>query len=648
VTLTLASNGQYTVADGDLHRVFSGAGRLLTASDASGTSVTYNYTTIAGKLRLSSIQGASTSATLSYDGNGRLSGTQDAGSHAITYTYDSAGRLSTVTGPEGTTTNAYGTDGRLSTLTAANGEYATFSYDTAGRVMSASKYAAGSSTAASTVTLTYGPGAGACDGTAGQTVVDHGGGATTLWCWSANGLAYDASMLAGTDPKDISEDADLASGDLGDGVAYVCNNSTSCQSDPDPDGSSLVAPSFDGGGGVGIFSIPEGNDRWGLSDNNSPITFDSSDNAVPAYNIFNVQHFKDLGIEYVRYIVRYDVATLAATDHDRRVFEAWLAAARNPSQPGGAKRVLVSFERCRGTHVVAGGGTVDCMNYLPSDTEYYAAITSFVGAYGTQVQDYTPWNEPDHKGYQPTATIAPAGTASTAINASNSGAYAAGYFWQLLNDACHNPALATPCNVAAGDFLDSDMADVTGTTTAYAKPYFDQYVLGMGKRVPASWAWHAYSDAEATRNVPAGGTTALTRLRNFLKATVSTTSGISSPTVWMTEQGAVKRVISTSDGVDGNGHPVTITKDNNHPQECQARIARLITGAPAISTRIKRFYYYQLTGAPPQDWGLLNGDSTARLAFKVYRDRTDSSYDYEQTFAGASCPAATTTTTPKP
>lgn len=151
----------------------------------------------------------------------------------------------------------------------------------------------------------------------------------------------------------------------------------------------------------------------------------------------------------------------------------------------------------------------------------------------------------------------------------------------------------------------------------------------MNRDLPIAWAFHAYSDGQATAGLSDNEAPSFTRLRNFLRATRDL-RGRTSPNIWLTEQGA--RRIEFVTVRDENGQPVldgsgeAKREEKRNSESCQARIVRFLSRAPSVTTRIKRFYLYQLRGDDGFDFGLLRSNYTRRPAYSVYRARTDASY----------------------
>jgi hypothetical protein len=272
--------------------------------------------------------------------------------------------------------------------------------------------------------------------------------------------------------------------------------------------------------------------------------------------------------------------------------------------------MLVSFQQCLDSEATPNRSHCDAKASAggtpPTVASYTTAVTDFISKF-PGVGYYTPWNEPNRINDQPTgSTTAVSGleqynaaTSSYSVvsnSAGYTGAQMAGQYYVALISLCGNTA-QTKCHVAAGDFLDSDMGNAT--SSSYGQTYYAQYKAEIGGP-PPEWAWHVYSDAQATTScaeTSAGTADRWKRLRAFLTAT-QRTDGASSPPVWITETGPFAYDPSASPPIH-----------NSEAQ--QAQILREILGdMPSISSRITRVYDYGWTGIPTIfDTGLLRPDS---------------------------------------
>jgi YD repeat-containing protein len=599
-SLARNADGTFTLklVEFDETYTFDSKGWLKTRSDATGLKLSFAYN---GYGDLSSITDADGRRTLVYqDARGYLSKVVEPSGARHLYSHDGSGNLLSYTDPAGRRSEyAYDWDLNLVRVKDRTGRQYRIAYDYENRVTALTAVTDPITGAGATTRYSYETPTAPCDAPSGdlsKTVVTHPDGTRNTYCYET-GLVQSSSdepSDAGAEPKDVDlDDSALSAEDLGDGESYEClpepgeafcgsSDSTEPDSEPalDPD-----APNDGAAAAFGAAAIPNEN-NWGLADDNPQV-----DNPFrpgnAQFDIFANRSFKALSVKRVRKIVPWDVAL--HDDWSRQGTDLWIQKAL-----AGGMRPLVSFQLCLGER-----NGIPCERYLPSVQEYGAAVAAFLARYPA-VKDYTAWNEPNHS-RQPTSFIRQPGQPSSVL----SGAERAGQFWLELRRQC--AARTDKCNVAAGDFLDTKTDGPTG------RAFFRQYRAGMGHRRPAAWAWHAYSDGQATARLDPDATPRFERLRRFLKATRSTRAGVSSPPVWLTEQGAIKVTR------DDQGR---ITRFNSEKR--QAKIARFLVRAPSISGRIKRFYYYHLRGDQRWDSGLLRkSNSSRRPVFYVYKRKTN-------------------------
>jgi hypothetical protein len=202
---------------------------------------------------------------------------------------------------------------------------------------------------------------------------------------------------------------------------------------------------------------------------------------------------------------------------------------------------------------------------LPSAGAYTSAVRRFIRAF-PYVREYQPWNEAN-RGTVPGAFASPsARTAAT--------------YYKQLRKVC------TGCTVTGLDLLD-------GINMAPSLAYLRQFQR-YAKPAPRIWGLHNYSDTN--RN-------STTRTRAFLRAVRGQ--------VWLTETGGIVKF--------GRSFP-----GGSKGQARAARALRLMFRIANMSSRIRRLYIFQWTGAPSSarfDAGLTNPDGTARPGYRVVRDR---------------------------
>jgi hypothetical protein len=202
---------------------------------------------------------------------------------------------------------------------------------------------------------------------------------------------------------------------------------------------------------------------------------------------------------------------------------------------------------------------------LPSAGAYTSAVRSFIRAF-PYVREYQPWNEAN-RGTVPGAFASPsARTAAT-------------YYMQLRK-------VCAGCTVTGLDLLD-------GINMAPSLAYLRQFQR-YAKPAPTIWGLHNYSDTN--RN-------STTRTRAFLRAVRGQ--------VWLTETGGIVKFGASFPG-------------GSKGQARAARALRLMFRIANMSSRIRRLYIFQWTGAPSSarfDAGLTDTDGTARPGYRVVRDR---------------------------
>lgn len=626
------STGRYTLhapgglpawPDTDVTLIFDPAGKLLSLGDGAGHAITLSYYSDGGS-DIPQIHGIRDTNNVNYTvtrsdiGDGYLGDVADPSGHHWHYTYghDDGDYLVTYAGSGGRTWSyGYDTSHRLSTVTTPDGNVTLIRYDgTSARAAAIVRTTDAAHTTGPTTSYAYSAPTAPCDaagGDIGKTTVTPPTGTAITYCYdNTDQVTYDSSQPfdpAGSEP--ISDDSTLTDDPLGAGLDYDCDPATG---DCTAGDSSSSAPA-----GFGPMAIPAGSQLWGVSDNN----FGDGSAFNPFQPVGSARiNAWGLSVNYVRLVIPYDIAMLGRDATFRANVAGWLTRAKTAT--GSSLHVLASFERCRGdardvngATITVAGRTVPCSSYEPTIAEYTDGVSKFrdfVNALGVTVQDYTAWNEPNRQTYQPTATVAPTGTVPTMAN---SGAFTAAKYYLTLRGLC-----GSACHVAAGDFLDTDMQN-----NAYGTQYLAQYAAGMAPGTsrrpvrPYAWAFHPYSDGDATEAAIERRTALkFTRLRKFLDATASTNGSAGSPDVWISEVGAY-RFLYNQDGV----------RKKRHSELCQARIAAAETTAPDLSSRIKRFYYYEMRGTPGgTDSGLLRSNNSQRPAFRVYEARTRNGYSY--------------------
>lgn len=202
---------------------------------------------------------------------------------------------------------------------------------------------------------------------------------------------------------------------------------------------------------------------------------------------------------------------------------------------------------------------------LPSAGAYTSAVRRFIRAF-PYVREYQPWNEAN-RGTVPGAFASP------------SARQAATYYMQLRK-------VCTGCTVTGLDLLDGNNI---APSLAYLRE-FQRYA----RPAPTIWGLHNYSDTN--RNSTA-------RTRAFLRAVRGQ--------VWLTETGGIVQFGSSFPG-------------GSKGQARAARALRLMFRIADMSSRIRRLYIFQWTGASSRarfDAGLTNPNGTARPGYRIVKDK---------------------------
>ena len=193
-------------------------------------------------------------------------------------------------------------------------------------------------------------------------------------------------------------------------------------------------------------------------------------------------------------------------------------------------------------------------------TDYKAAVLAFLGRYPF-VHLFTPWNEPNHP-RQPT----------------EDDPETAGKWWRQLRSICATRS----CTAIAGDLLDRNF---NGPGLKLGT-YLSRYKQAMGRRASA-WAVHPYVTAAAHSGLDS-------RWKEFLRSTTCTAcTTFPNPPVWITEVGGVVSFVASGKPRKIYGIADAATQVNY--------VLDLAKNEP----RVSRFFYYNWTGGPTFDSGLI-------------------------------------------
>lgn len=259
---------------------------------------------------------------------------------------------------------------------------------------------------------------------------------------------------------------------------------------------------------------------------------------------------------------------------------------------------------------------IACSGEAPNKKVYTKSVDKFLAApVLNEVKNFTALNEPNRTG-TPTAKKGKL----------------AGEYWQALDGLC-NPKL-NKCYVAAGDFLDSNMANAFNPTLKGKKPnpaynYFQEYLKGMNHPTTGyRWAWHAYTDGENTYRDFRGGSPKRwwARFHKFQEAInwVAKNAKYQPPEIWLTEQGVV---------YERGGGNTFVGKTHNAAPGDEVLNAYVNHGTSQLTRQTKqitRFYYYETRGAKGFDSGLLEAEpplrgktaSSTRSIYGIYKKKT--------------------------
>ena len=569
--------------------------------------------------------GVTGSVVYSYDTSGRLKTVTDAAQGVTTLTYNAAGHLASATLPGGsvvsysvstgrlrsrtvggaTTSYSYNSAGLLSRIASPAGT-TKFEYDQTRRVTSVTRVTDPASDSGPTSTLAYQAAAGFCSGSAGQTVVARGGVSRT-YCWNGSARVTKSDAPVDGRPATGFDSVDTSPIDLTAGDEYLCApnaaaGDTYCGEDPPPDPDASTAFSA---------LAASTNVSFGIADNNR----------LPEFNIFDNASFQTLGVRRLRRTIPWNIALVKGPEYDEYVSWVQRALSSTPSI-----RPVLSVERCRSTFV-RNGAALTCEDFQPTRDEYKAAILALLSdpVLG-QVEDFTAWNEPNNYRPDPAPGDSPAPIAQDNFYQPTRDAELTGRYWYDFWTMCR--ASQFSCTVAAGDFLDARMQNVTRVGSD-ARDYYLDYRRGMYNARPERWAWHAYYDGERTLEISSTADW-WSAFRAFAAQTQSRNATQASPSIWLTEQGATRlrdaKLTRISGDPDSSNDPDTLREPISAGAVAQR--ADLVTdrltrsdnaGLLGTTSRILRFFYYQVRGDSTFDSGLLTLNNAQRGNYYRYR-----------------------------
>jgi YD repeat-containing protein len=608
-TLTKNANGTYTLAEmSGITIQFNTNGGMTSYSNAEGKSFTVNDTTLSGQSVLHSLAPTTGKALeVAYSGT-HVTTTTDPAGHIRHYEYNPQNELSVYTDPAGHKTEyGYETAGPLNKITTSNGTIETIT-TTAGKVTEVTitpKAEAAYKDKFEYVT----PAGPTCSTTVdtGETIVTHPpeGGTPEIYCWEALGQVTAYSGPPTEAEEDPTEETGKEQPELPANTCYTNPNFPEGYC-----GQEDVLPENEEGG-EGLFSPlvsnPDlGPTHYGIADNNTVSPFDIFTNPqFTALHVVNVRRtFPWNAVWEAKHSTipkNKEVAEAEVTD-----FKTWVkdvkALGSNTCQP------TVSFNYCQ-----QGGEWVDPLEpakhepctKAPTEPEYAAAVKEFLETETLkEVKYFSAWNEPNNNKIagEPKGELA-------------------GEYWRALDTLC--APKAHNCLVAAGEFVDSAMTDANDEESVGGK-YFTEYFKGMGHPPTAyRWAWHAYSDGEATYALRGTPSKWWKRFKNFRSAVDKVTKNTHKPDIWLTEQGAIYSAFDKNHGPAKNGHVAT--------EIMHAYVEDGTNQLTRQSKQITRFFYYQVRGTPlgtgNWDSGLLypTGTPRPRPMYWIYKNKTPKS-----------------------
>ncbi len=543
---------------------------------------------------------------------GRVNKIEGSGAKDWSYGYNVNDELSSYESPEGEKTNYdYNGEGMLDEIQDPSGTYV-IEYDglEPARATSIRRLVDGTvSTVGSEDEITTfeysGPQSPTCnpETDSGETTVSFSPGeqAPETYCYNAAG---EITNWVGPEPETESNEGFEEQEEVAEDTCY------SSEEFPAEDCGQEDAPpeNEEGEGGEGDFetaltpSIPDlGPTHYGIADNSG-------------VDIFGDRYFKELHVVNVRRTIPWDLVPEAESGNSAAKTEleevkTWAsdvkALSSNTGQP------LVTFERCPGSEewvnpLNPSGAHISC-NTAPSVAEYEAAVKAFFTQSTLKdIKYFTPWDEPNRcGGAEPEPTC--------------SNGELAGKYWRVLDGLCapheHN------CQVAAGDFLDSQMHEANNVKSTGGR-YFKAYYKGMGHPTTGyRWAWHAYSDGEEVwRKYHDHSPEDWWKYFKNFHAAIDRLVKKYVPDIWLSEQG----VLFSENGIN---HPAGTS--GAHAQDIMR--AYVDDGTHQLtrqSRQITRFYYYEMKGTPKAkgnfDSGLLfpSGTPRPRKIYYIYREKT--------------------------
>lgn len=287
---------------------------------------------------------------------------------------------------------------------------------------------------------------------------------------------------------------------------------------------------------------------------------------------FRDPRLRALGLRYARAQVSWDLAVRGPRDGDAPDPDRFPALAHEHAR----LLALLADARAAGIRdlLIAVKPSRERPGLRPSPARYARSVRVLLDSLerrgaGDLIRSVSPWNEPNLS------------------SATRDSPQVAGAYYGAVRDICAGRG----CTPVAGEFADRPLTP----------GFLAGYLEGAGSPRPRIWAWHAYEDGWDRRGDPR-----LPRLRTLLSAIPGGAE------VWLTEQGGIVRRHAPGD--DG--------RREQSEGRASADLEFLLERAPALDTRIKRFYLYQWQGerAPRWDSGVVAPEGRVRAGYCVFAE----------------------------
>jgi YD repeat-containing protein len=609
-TLTKNESGTYTLAgQEEVTDTFNTTGAMTGYTNEAGTTFTVADTSVSGQTVLRSVAPpAGNALEVTYSG-AHVTTTTDPAGHTRHYEYNAQNQLSSYTSPAGQKTEyGYESNGYLNKITTPNGTVESIT-TTAGKVTEVT--ITPKTEAAYSDKFEYvAPSGPTCNASVdvGETVVTHPPekGTPEIYCWEGLGEITAYSGPPSEAEEDPTEETGKEQPELPANTCYSNPNFPEgyCgQEDPLPENEE----GMEGLAEPLVENIPDlGPTHYGIADNNAL-------SGVGSFDIFTNPQFEALHVVNVRRTIPWNTVweanhnpSNAKAKEEVAEYKTWVKDVKALSDGTGQPTLSINYCAQEGfwLNPLKTTESISC-HTAPTEPQYAVEVKELLEEETLkEVKYFTAWNEPNNnkiKG-EPAAKLA-------------------GEYWRALDSLC--APKAHNCLVAAGEFIDSAMPDANDEGSVGGK-YFAEYFDGMGHPTTAyRWAWHAYSDGEATYSLAGSPSKWWKRFKNFHNAIDRITKTSHKPDIWLTEQGAIYSAFDKRYGPSKNGHVAT--------EIMHAYVEDGTNQLTRQSKQITRFFYYQVRGTPlgigNWDSGLLypTGSPRPRPMYYIYQKKTPKS-----------------------